>query len=204
MMKCPNCGKEFQYKRIIIIFSIIICAFIISSCINNSGLEKLQYPLTIEQLREYMDKCKLNYEVEMDDSYLSEGVNTFVIGDPDFTVLGIRTIGTDSERTLNVSFPKSSRVLPDDIYHGTKLLEAQTLFKFISYIYGGVSSETELYDMISEAYNSGDFIDTEVNNVFKWSGKINSIECEVMIETVPELESSVYLRTLKLSEKIQG
>ena len=57
--------------------------------------------------------------------------------------------------------------------------------------------------MISEAYESGDFIDTEVKNVSKWSGSINSIECEVMIEIVPELDSSVYLRTLKLLEMVQ-
>ena len=181
---------------------------LIETCIRLSSivrwlLEKSQYPLTIEQLRENLDKCELDYEIEMDDSYLSEGVNTFIIGEPDFAVLGIRTIGTDSERALNVSFPKSSRLLPDDAYYGTKLQEAQTLFKFISYIYGGVSSETELYDMISEAYESGDFIDTEVKNVSKWSGSINSIECEVMIEIVPELDSSVYLRTLKLLEMVQ-
>ena len=192
--------NTFSRKYLLIL---AIYTFIFSSCTNSSVLEKPQYPLTIEQLREYLDKCELDYEIEMDDSYLSEGVNTFIIGEPDFAVLGIRTIGTDSERALNVSFPKSSRLLPVDAYYGTKLQEAQTLFKFISYIYGGVSSETELYDMISEAYESGDFIDTEVKNVSKWSGSINSIECEVMIEIVPELDSSVYLRTLKLLEMVQ-
>ena len=106
--------NTFSRKYLLIL---AIYTFIFSSCTNSSVLEKPQYPLTIEQLREYLDKCELDYEIEMDDSYLSEGVNTFIIGEPDFVVLGIRTIGTDSERALNVSFPKSSRLLPDDVYY---------------------------------------------------------------------------------------
>ena len=181
-------------------FGIVILGLTLVSCSKKQEIERPEYPASYETIESLAEEFGLDYDIVEDDSLIDLGVNTFQLREGNFSVISLRTIYYNGERELKVTFHKSTRVLPNDIYRGTTLEDSGKLLEFISYLYGGLTSGTELYETIVERYEEGAFSETEAKGVLKWSGDVGAVNCEVSVQIVEELGDKVYITTLYLSE----
>ena len=187
-------------KRAFKTFGIVILGLTLVSCSKKQEIERPEYPASYETIESLAEEFGLDYDIVEDDSLIDLGVNTFQLREGNFSVISLRTIYYNGERELKVTFHKSTRVLPNDIYRGTTLEDSGKLLEFISYLYGGLTSGTELYETIVERYEEGAFSETEAKGVLKWSGDVGAVNCEVSVQIVEELGDKVYITTLYLSE----
>ena len=187
-------------KRAFKTFGIVILGLTLVSCSKKQEIERPEYPASYETIESLAEEFGLDYDIVEDDSLIDLGVNTFQLREGNFSVISLRTIYYNGERELKVTFHKSTRVLPNDIYRGTTLEDSGKLLEFISYLYGGLTSGTELYETIVERYEEGAFSETEAKGVLKWSGDVGAVNCEVSVQIVEELGDKVYITTVYLSE----
>ena len=188
-------------KKLVILTGMIVTMSLLVSCGRSEALEKPEYPLSVEQVQEAMDSCGIELDIEADETYASEGAVSFDLKDGNFSEIALNSVGTESERALLATFPMSTKVLPKDAFHGSRLEDAGPATALLSVLFGGFLEESDLYDMIMKAYENGDFEETDVQDHLTWEAVINGISCSVGLEYVPELEE-MYLRTIELREEL--